>query len=540
MRQRLTVEVLPLLTTICPLIGAVSVLVVARWQINIIRPVVLSNCCLTLLLAMASVWCLPRTADEKSTAKLSSGRGYYWLAETVPDVKTNASTIQGMSVRLSFSLDGWSAWSALALCLTAWAALICMDRPDGEFAEYSRGFLISQSLLLAALFSADAIFGIILLEIALIPICSLIARFGKENRRQVASSTWIWQMIGCSCSLVGVTLLAVSRHWMQIDLVTTRGPILFDTEALAVSVQQLLGRSETAVQVWNEVAPWAALLLLAGFLLRLPVFPFQGWYASTLWAAPAGLSAMLAVALPAAAMGLWLRLGAPLFGLSGLVPAILGSASLVGALSTSFGIRAQHDLKLRFILTSCAVLGLAGVGLSLESRDGLRGACLLTLCHGMIVAAGLLLTGLLEDRCRACDLRTVSAAARTYPRLRAALSVCLLGTAGIPAVFGFAGLSLQSWGAGRVGLLLAQSLVMVMIAAAGADGFALFVTSTTDAPSAGQAQGRKSAIPDLTMIQLLATSLIFAALLLVNSMSNLVAGDIEGSERGQHRSAARP
>lgn len=545
MRQRMTLDALPLLTTISPLIGAATVAVMSRWNASVVRSMALSNSTMTLLLTIAAVWWLPRPASSDPAPRSFQSSRIHWLAHTtanpantvdlsrgrrIADFQSSETDLlQGIRVDLASDWNGWSAWSALALSLTVWSALCCGGREDeATFAAISQGIMICQGLLLAAFFASDSIASLVFLEMAAIPISLLIGRFGNETRREAAGKFWIWHLVGCTFSLTGVTLLAVSRPWMQIDLVPTRGAVQFETTLLAENLRQLLGRSESAWHLWNHVAPWAAALLLLGLLIRLPVFPFQGWYLTTVAAAPPVVSCVVVVAFPLAALGDWLRLGMPLFGISSSAAAgVLGVLSLIGALQSGLAIRSHNDLKQRLAMASSATLCLAAAGLSFPNRDAVRGVCILVLCLGLVTAGGLLLTQYVESFYKTRDLRFCSGITGRHPRLAAGLSVCLLSGAGIPILFGFAGLTLQ-WGAAstRLWMLAGQSMAIALIAAGAIEAFALLVGTQSDVARPATQEVLPTG-PDLRNFELVALAMMFVMPVLMNSAPRVLARDCE-------------
>ncbi len=527
---RLTAEVLPLLTTISPLIGAATTVAMSRWNAPLVRPMALSNSAMTLMLAIAAVgMCQSAETDDPANARIPVEPGITWLADPATEQPDN-SPVRGMRVRLSFAVDGLSVWPALVLSLTVWAVLCGSGRREAaSFSSHCVWLMTSQALLLASCFATDAVAALLFLEMALLPIYVLIGTSGEEGRRPVAGACWLWQMIGCCSSLLGVTLLAVSQPWMTSDMVASRGPALFDTSLLADSLRHSLAHSEAAWHLWGHLAPWGAALLLLGFLIRLPVFPFLGWYQSTLVAAPSGVSAVIAVAFPLAAFSAWLRLGVPSFADNSAVAGILGTMSLAGVLQSAFVLQSQTDLKRIMATVSCVLLGLAGVGLSFQNGDGIRGAWLLILSQGLAVAGGMLLVQILESRCGTRELTRLTDPVKGMPRLTAALAILLLGLAGIPVVSGFAALHLQLWASSGAGwwMIAGLSVAVVGVAAAAIQAYVVVVTKTPVAASDSGTLPVCETRTDISGWELAALAPILALLLLLNAAPTVVLKSCE-------------
>src|SRR5262249_1364465 len=154
--------------TISPLIGAAAVLVMSQWNASVVRSMVLSNSTITLLLAAACVVWLPRH-EPLSSSLGSKVVGLHWLAQTSPNSGESPGqpTPRGVNVQISWRLDGWSAWSALALSLTVWAAFLCSGSQDeSQLTAHSLVLTLCHSMLLGSFFSTDAIVSLVLLQLS--------------------------------------------------------------------------------------------------------------------------------------------------------------------------------------------------------------------------------------------------------------------------------------------------------------------------------------------------------------------------------------
>lgn len=532
---RLSAEILALLITLSPLIGVVTTLFVKRWNTSLIRPMALSNSAITLLLACTAVWVHTDLAVSGRSQHQQAEPGIGWLAESRPDQPANIAPSPGIQVRLSLSGDGLSAWSALLLSLIVWATLCSSTQLEGPvLSSQCIGLMTGQALLLASCFATDAIAAIVFLEAALLPIYLLITTSSEDGRRPIAGAWWIGQVIGSSSTLAGVTMLAVAQPWMQADLVPSRGTALFETSLLADSLRQLLSRSETAWHLWSHLAPWAAALMLLGLLIRLPVFPFLGWYQSALMAAPPGISGVISIAFPLAALCGWLRLGLPLFAVnSSVVTGILSVVSLVGILQCAWELQSQVDLKRILAMYSCAMLCLAGVGLSLQNQDGVMGAWLLVLSQGLVVAGGMLLVQILEGRFGTRDLTRLSDLAKKVPRLQALLGLLLLGLAAIPIVSGYSAVTLQlSASTGASWWLIAGvSVAIVAVATAAIRAFAVVITPTASQGSMPNVTSIDDARTDISRSELFAIAPILALILMLNIAPTIAIASCETTIR---------
>lgn len=523
-------EVLPLLVVISPLIGVTTSIVMSRWNVTLVRPMALSNCAMTLLLSSMAVWMLPPISAEPDSKPRSSVEiGIPWLAETQIEPGQTAARLNGVRVLVGLASDGLSAWSGLLVSLLVWAVLCSLWRLDHQaFAFHCIWIMACQSLLLASFFATDAVTATVFVEMALLPVYLLVGKSGETGRRPAASAWWMWQMVGCSSWLIGITLLAVAQTWMHPDAESSPGPLILRTSLLTEGLQQWLARGHGGAPLpggLSVVSDWGAALLLFGLFIRLPVFPFQGWYLTASLAAPPAVSALVVTAFPLAALNGWLRLGAPLFGLDGSVIAILGTASILGVLQSSFALLAENDLKRMLTTISCTVLGMAAMGLCFQSREAPFAAWLLVLCQGLAVAGGLLCVPMIESRFGTRDLTKLSGLTRHSPRLAVMVSLLLLGWATVPCVCIFPAIFMQMSAAPATGfwLLISESIALAAIAFAAIRALSLLIPSRSAEATAVAASVDGA---DLTGPELATLFPILALLVLVNCVPMLITSRV--------------
>lgn len=410
-----------------------------------------------------------------------------WLGIDAGQTDTQSLPVaQGLNVRVSFYNDGLFAWPALLLSVTVWGVICSLERREGLSYPSQCAYLMAiQSLLLGSFFATDAIVAFVLLETALLPIYLLLGMCGEDARRPASSAWWFWQAAGCSSSLVGISLLAVSQPWM-VSSFASRAGLNFDARVIIDGVRQSLAQSETAWHLWGQLAPWAAGCLLLGLLIRLPIYPFQGPYHSSMEAAPCGIAAIIAVAFPLAAANTWLRFGLPLFGFKNAgLATLLSALSLAGALQGSFSLRSQTDLKRILARLSGIMLCIAGIGLGTQTRDGVRGAWLLVISQATAVAAGMFLVQILEHRFGTRDLKLLSRQIKQAPRLTAMLSLLLFSWMGLPVILAFSAIYLQfSAMSGSLWLIGGESFALALLGWATLNSLSQVMAADSPSPAA--------------------------------------------------------
>ncbi len=466
----LAAEMLPFMATISPLIGVLSVAVASRQSTLLVRPVAISNASLTCLLLATAVWNYdPHRVDQRGRADVSQMKvSLGWLAESqAADPADKSPARRGIDVRLSFGIDGLTLWPAVWLALAVWAAVLIPGPRVGEsFVAYFVAMFLSEACLLASLTSRDAIVSLIAFEMSLPALYFLIGRWGEQNRRTTAGRFLIHQLVGCGLTLLGTTLIAVSWPWVRSDFDVRRSPLFFDTLGLVEGLQTMVTRNEVALQLWSDLAPWGCVLLVLGLAIRLPAFPFQAWYVTTLEEAPAGVAGLVAIALPQVAFCGWVRFAMPLFVEQAVeLSRLLGVVASVGALHAGLRAIAQCDLKRLVAALSMGWLALALLAMRLPAREGLTGAWLLVQSQGLAVAGLFLLVGRLQSRLGSREADVMEGLAFTQPRL-ATMLIALLVCSGTMACCSAAGsvlvLSMLTWeSASLVACGIAASLLLI-------------------------------------------------------------------------------
>lgn len=440
-------DAFPVLAVISPLIGIGSLILMGRSHPRLIQVLAVSNATITLLMMVASA------AAVAAGTPVKYGFAMTWLA---------LSGGGGLPLRLGLELSPLSVWPALLLAIVTFSGLCLLNFTDRGLTRLCVGLLALESLLLAALFSTDAVMSLLLAELATVPVWVLVGTLGDANRRSAAASWWITQALGASITLLGLTVLAVSVPWMQSDFVPRRGEFVFDTARLVERIQTLLARTETAWSVWDDVAPWVAGLLGLGLMIRLPVFPFVQGSSEILQSGPASVGMVVAVAFPSIGILTWLRLAEPLFHEPSAARTLMGLAALAGAIQAAGSLSVARDLRQIIAGLSGVLLGLACFALSLPSRDGPRAAWMLVLVQGVIVAVGLLLVQVNESA-RARAAAGDPTADGEVPGWRFAVTLFLAGWVAVPSLLAFVPMILLFSAALSAGILAFLGVIGVQL-----------------------------------------------------------------------------
>jgi NADH-quinone oxidoreductase subunit M len=342
---------------------------------------------------------------------------------------------------------GWDGWSAAMLMLSGVlfavgaAASGGVVRPRAYFALWSllqlavAGLFVSRDLLL--FFAAH--------EALLVPLALLLWGWGGADRRAATRRLAVMWLTGSALLLTGILALGVGAHTFSFA---------------ALAGYRLAELSQVLF----------ALLFLAAFAMRLPLFPFHAWLARTYLAAPAPVAIVLAGVLSKTAVYAIARICVPLFarGMADLEPYLLALAT-VGALYGAILATRQRDTRTVIAYASLAEINVIAVGVFLATPGGLVGALIASISHGLVVAILVLLAAALARRIGSFGFGPGGLGARA-PVLMALFVLAMLGLIGVPGTSGAPGqLSILAAAfAVSPGIGLLVSLVPVAIAAGGA------------------------------------------------------------------------
>jgi len=198
---------------------------------------------------------------------------------------------------------------------------------------------------------------------------------------------------------------------------------------------------------------WLAICVLAGFAVKVPIFPFHTWLPAAYAEAPSPVTMLLTGAM--SKMGVYglLRIAIPLFGAQ---IAQIRTPLLVVAMATvvmgALAAAAQKDLKRVFAYSSVNHLGYclvaifalavpaAGTALQTSQAIALNGVILQMFNHGITAAALFWFVAMMQQRTgghRGID--QFGGLRKPAPVLAGLMGIALFSSLGLPGLNGFVG-----------------------------------------------------------------------------------------------------
>ncbi|HEY5607183.1 MAG TPA: NADH-quinone oxidoreductase subunit M [Alphaproteobacteria bacterium] len=338
-----------------------------------------------------------------------------------------ADWIPSFGITYYMGIDGISLFFViLSTFLTPICVLASWEAITVRVKEYMMAFLILETLMVGMFCALDFVLFYLFFEGVLIPMFLIIGVWGGPRRVYSAFKFFLY-------TLTGSVLMLVAILTMYFEAGTTSMPDLMRFGFPA------------------HMQLWLWLGFFASFAVKVPMWPVHTWLPDAHVEAPTAGSVILAgVLLKMGGYG-FLRISLPMLPYaSDYFAPIIYTLSVVAIIYTSLVALAQEDMKKLIAYSSVAHMGFVTIGTFTLTFQGIQGALVQMLSHGVISAALFLCVGVVYDRMHSRLISSYGGLVHRMPIYAAVFMVFMLASVGLPGTSGFVGEFLSLVGAFRV------------------------------------------------------------------------------------------
>jgi NADH-quinone oxidoreductase subunit M len=281
--------------------------------------------------------------------------------------------------------------------------------------EYMACFLLMETMMLGVFMAQDIFLFYLFFEAGLIPMFLIIGIWGGAQRIYASYKFFLY-------TLLGSLLMLVAMMWMVNFAHTTYIPTLLATDFPP------------------EAQTWLWLAFFASFAVKMPMWPVHTWLPDAHVQAPTAGSVILAgVLLKLGGYG-FIRFSLPMFPeASAQLVWIVFGLSLVAIVYTSLVALVQRDMKKLIAYSSVAHMAFVTIGIFAFNRQGLEGALIVMLSHGLVSGALFLCVGVIYDRLHTREIDRYGGLSNNMPAYAVLFLLFTMASVGLPGTGGFVG-----------------------------------------------------------------------------------------------------
>ncbi|HEX9138251.1 MAG TPA: NADH-quinone oxidoreductase subunit M [Steroidobacteraceae bacterium] len=322
---------------------------------------------------------------------------------------------------ISLPLIVLTAFMTVPVIITGWSVI------EKRVAQYYAAFLILEGLMIGVFASLDSLLFYFFWEAMLVPMFLIIGIWGGPRRIYATVKFFLYTFLGSVLMLVALIYLYLKSGSYSLAA--------FQALPLTLAEQR-----------------WIFFAFLLAFAVKVPMWPVHTWLPDAHVEAPTGGSVILAaIMLKMGGYGL-LRFSLP------IAPDacrefdwLIIALSLTAVVYIGFVALMQQDMKKLVAYSSIAHMGFVTLGAFvafqirvnsgnyLGAGNGLDGAMIQMVSHGLISGALFLCIGVMYDRLHSREISAYGGVINVMPIFGAFMVFFGLANAGLPGTSGFVG-----------------------------------------------------------------------------------------------------
>ena len=338
-----------------------------------------------------------------------------------------ATWLPQFKIAYQMGIDGISLFFiVLSAFLTPICVIASWTSIKTRVREYMIAFLVLETLMNGMFCALDFVLFYMFFEGVLIPMFLIIGVWGGPRRVYAAFKFFLYTLLGSVLMLLAI--LTIYFH---------------------------VGSTNIVAALHTDFPPqmqmWLWLAFFASFAVKVPMWPVHTWLPDAHVEAPTAGSVILAgVLLKMGGYG-FIRFSLPMFpDASAMFTPLIYGLSVIAVIYTSLVALAQDDMKKLIAYSSVAHMGIVTMAIFTVTSEGLQGAMILMLSHGVVSAALFLCVGVVYDRLHTREIARYGGLVHNMPKYAFFFMVFMLASVGLPGTSGFIGEFLSLIGAFQV------------------------------------------------------------------------------------------
>jgi NADH-quinone oxidoreductase subunit M len=398
-----------------PLVGVLALAFIPGERKNLLRWMALGTSLVTFVL---SLWVLGMFKSSNPALQLVAK--YDWI------------TVAGWNIQYHLGVDGLSILLVLLTgFLTPISILSTWTAVEERVKDFMMFFLLLEVGMMGVFLAQDLFLFYIFWEFTLVPMYFLIGIWGGPRRIYAAVKFFLYTMAGSILMLLAILWLGINQQTFSVPDMIAKGGIA------------------------SNIQFWLFLAFTAAFAIKVPMWPLHSWLPDAHVEAPTAGSVILAGVLLKMGTYGFLRFNIPLFPQAAiqLAPwlALFATIGIIYGAAVSY---AQSDVKKLVAYSSVSHLGFVMLGMFALNEQGIEGAILQMINHGLSTGALFLLIGMIYEQTHTREIKVYGGLWKITPIFGTIMLIASLSSMGLPGLNGFVGeftILLGAFGAGLNG-----------------------------------------------------------------------------------------
>ncbi|MFZ5821039.1 MAG: complex I subunit 4 family protein [Chloroflexota bacterium] len=388
------------LVTFFPLLGVLALLLLPGENKNLLRWTALVTSLATFGI---SLWVLGMFTASNPDLQLVAK--YDWI------------TVAGWNIQYHLGVDGLSILLVLLTAfLTPISILSTWTAVEERVKDFMIFFLLLEVGMTGVFLAQDLFLFYIFWEFTLVPMYFLIGIWGGPRRLYAAVKFFLYTMAGSILMLLAILWLGINQGTFSVPEMIAKGGIPGDIQF------------------------WLFLAFTAAFAIKVPMWPLHSWLPDAHVEAPTAGSVILAGVLLKMGTYGFLRFNIPLFPQAAvqLAPwiALFATIGILYGAAVSY---AQADVKKLVAYSSVSHLGFVMLGMFALNEQGVAGAILQMINHGLSTGALFLLVGMIYEQTHTREIKVYGGLWKITPVYGSIMLIVALSSMGLPGLNGFVG-----------------------------------------------------------------------------------------------------